>query len=141
MKKIFIFTILVVLVFSISITATAQSSYEIPSWVKGIAGFWAEDKISDDEFGEGLSFLIDSNIIKVPKIQELENRIVELEHENTELQKIVPSQNCDDSYLDVCIPPYPPDLDCGEIFFANFRVVGNDPHGFDGDKDGIGCES
>jgi hypothetical protein len=22
----------------------------------------------------------------------------------------------------------------------NFRVVGNDPHGFDGDDDGIGCE-
>jgi len=49
--------------------------------------------------------------------------------------------SCDPSYPDVCIPPYPPDLDCGEIGYSNFRVVGNDPHGFDGDKDGIGCES
>lgn len=48
---------------------------------------------------------------------------------------------CDPSYPDVCIPPYPPDLDCGEIPYKNFRVVGSDPHGFDGDKDGIGCES
>jgi len=54
----------------------------------------------------------------------------------------VPSENsCDPSYPDVCIPVYPPDLDCGEIQFANFKVLSPDPHGFDGDKDGIGCES
>ncbi len=49
--------------------------------------------------------------------------------------------SCDPSYPDVCIPPYPPDLDCGEISHKNFRVVGSDPHRFDGDGDGIGCES
>jgi micrococcal nuclease len=48
---------------------------------------------------------------------------------------------CDPSYPDVCIPPAPPDLDCGEITHRRFRVTGNDPHRFDGDKDGIGCES
>jgi len=49
--------------------------------------------------------------------------------------------SCDESYPDVCIPPYPPDLDCGEIGYSNFKVVGDDPHGFDRDNDGIGCES
>jgi len=49
--------------------------------------------------------------------------------------------SCDESYPDVCIAPYPPDLDCGEIGYSNFRVVGDDPHGFDRDNDGIGCES
>jgi len=49
--------------------------------------------------------------------------------------------NCDSSYPDVCIPVYPPDLDCGEIGYSNFKVTGSDPHRFDGDKDGIGCES
>jgi len=52
-----------------------------------------------------------------------------------------PSGNCDPSYPDVCIPPYPPDLDCGDIPFRRFQVIGADPHRFDGDKDGIGCES
>ncbi len=52
-----------------------------------------------------------------------------------------PAQNCDASYPDVCIAPYPPDLDCGQIPFKRFRVVGPDPHGFDRDHDGIGCES
>lgn len=48
--------------------------------------------------------------------------------------------NCHPSYPDVCIPPPPPDLDCGDIPYRNFRVVGSDPHRFDGDHDGIGCE-
>jgi endonuclease YncB( thermonuclease family) len=48
--------------------------------------------------------------------------------------------NCDPSYPDVCIPTYPPDLDCGDVDFTYFRVEGSDPHGFDGDKDGVGCE-
>jgi len=48
--------------------------------------------------------------------------------------------SCDPSYPDVCIPPAPPDLDCPEISYKNFRVVGIDPHGFDADNDGIGCE-
>jgi len=51
----------------------------------------------------------------------------------------VPS--CDPSYPDVCIPSPPPDLDCGDIPHQNFTVLPPDPHGFDGDEDGIGCES
>ncbi len=53
--------------------------------------------------------------------------------------------NCAPSYPDVCIPPPPPDLDCKDIPYRNFRVIYNvpdpDPHHFDGDHDGIGCES
>ncbi|WP_231104690.1 excalibur calcium-binding domain-containing protein [Haloechinothrix halophila] len=37
--------------------------------------------------------------------------------------------------------PYPPDKDCGEISERNFRVQEGDPHRFDADGDGIGCES
>lgn len=56
---------------------------------------------------------------------------------------ITPTQttNCDPSYPTVCIPPPPPDLDCGEIEFRNFTVLPPDPHGFDTDNDGIGCET
>ncbi len=52
------------------------------------------------------------------------------------------SGGCDPSYPTVCIPPAPPDLDCGEITFRRFVVRPPDPHGLDGrDNDGIGCES
>jgi hypothetical protein len=49
--------------------------------------------------------------------------------------------NCDPSYPDVCIPPPPPDLDCSDIPYRNFRVLPPDPHHFDVDGDGIGCET
>jgi hypothetical protein len=49
--------------------------------------------------------------------------------------------NCDPAYPDVCIPPPPPDLDCGEIPYRDFRVLPPDPHRFDRDKDGVGCET
>ncbi|MCZ6504686.1 MAG: hypothetical protein O6834_01720, partial [Actinobacteria bacterium] len=49
--------------------------------------------------------------------------------------------NCDPSYPTVCIPRYPPDLNCGDISHRRFTVLAPDPHGFDGDNDGVGCES
>lgn len=52
-----------------------------------------------------------------------------------------PSRNCSSSYPGVCIPPAPPNLDCGDISFRRFAVRGADPHGFDNDGDGVGCES
>ncbi len=47
---------------------------------------------------------------------------------------------CDPSYPDVCIPSPPPDLNCTDIEYRNFRVILDDPHRFDIDFDGIGCE-
>jgi micrococcal nuclease len=49
--------------------------------------------------------------------------------------------NCEPSYPDVCIPPAPPDLDCPDISYRRFKVLAPDPHHFDSDGDGIGCES
>jgi micrococcal nuclease len=50
-------------------------------------------------------------------------------------------EECDPSYPTVCIPSPPPDLDCADVPFTNFEVLPPDPHGFDGDGDGIGCET
>jgi hypothetical protein len=52
-----------------------------------------------------------------------------------------PKGNCDPSYPTVCIPPPPPDLNCADVPYTNFKVLPPDPHHFDGDKDGIGCET
>jgi hypothetical protein len=53
-----------------------------------------------------------------------------------------PARACDPAYPDFCIPPPPPDLDCADIPRHDFTVrQPDDPHRFDRDKDGIGCES
>lgn len=50
------------------------------------------------------------------------------------------SGQCDPSYPGVCIPPSPPDLDCADITYRRFKVLEPDPHRFDVDDNGIGCE-
>ncbi len=48
--------------------------------------------------------------------------------------------NCDPNYQGACVPPYPPDVDCADIG-TSVQIVGNDPHGVDGNEnDGLGCE-
>lgn len=52
-----------------------------------------------------------------------------------------PASGCDAAYPGVCIPPPPPDLDCAQVRDRRFAVLAPDPHGFDSDHDGVGCET
>lgn len=49
---------------------------------------------------------------------------------------------CERSYPDACIPLQAEvgDLDCGDIDQRKFQVLPPDPHSFDSDDDGVGCE-
>ena len=47
---------------------------------------------------------------------------------------------CHPAYPGVCIPPPPPDLDCRDVTHRRFQVRPPDPHRFDGDGNGVGCE-
>jgi hypothetical protein len=51
--------------------------------------------------------------------------------------------DCDPSYPDLCIPPGSADLNCDYVYglgLSSITVYPPDPHGFDGNGDGIGCE-
>jgi endonuclease YncB( thermonuclease family) len=54
--------------------------------------------------------------------------------------------NCDPHYPTVCMPPSPPDLDCADLSFRGFQVLHDptpktpDPHSFDNNFDGVGCQ-
>lgn len=49
--------------------------------------------------------------------------------------------DCDAAYPDVCIMSPPPYLNCEDIPYDNFVVLPPDPHDFDWNENGIGCES
>ncbi|MFN2556595.1 MAG: hypothetical protein ABR592_06930 [Nitriliruptorales bacterium] len=49
-------------------------------------------------------------------------------------------RDCDPAYPGPCLPPPPPDLDCVDIIQRVFVVSSPDPHNFDQDGDGLGCE-
>jgi len=38
----------------------------IPSWIKNTAGFWADNKISDNEFIQALQYLVKEGILVIP---------------------------------------------------------------------------
>lgn len=90
LKKIGIGFGIVIGLLLVPITVSAQTT-EIPAWVKGVANFWAEGNISDSEFGESISFLIEQGIIVVDMPYQangsgLEEKISSLESENAQLR-------------------------------------------------------
>lgn len=57
----------------------------------------------------------------------------------------VDGAGCDPHYPTVCIPPYPPKVDCADLSFRAFKTVHTptsatpDPQSLDNDFDGVGC--
>lgn len=45
--------------------ADDSNSTFIPNWVKGVAGWWAEGKISDSDFQQAIQFLVNVGVIHV----------------------------------------------------------------------------
>ena len=81
-----------------------------------------------------------SNIGPVPQEPDGTSELGSVPQERDDSSELA-SSGCDPSYPDSCIPSPPPDLDCPDVSQKRFSVVGSDPHGFDRDADGIGCES
>ena len=78
-----------------------SSEYVIPTWVKGIAGFWVEDRITDQDFGDGLAFLITERIIEVPLLESLQDQVTDLENQVELLEN--QNQELEDENIDLKI--------------------------------------
>jgi micrococcal nuclease len=94
----------------------SKSEFASESWAQE-NGCADANNVSTDGYNE--------NVMPIPQIPELSGN----------------EGGCDLSYPDFCIATPPPDLDCKHVApNKNFTVLPPDPHRFDGDKDGIGCE-
>ena len=58
-------------IFTISLLSvsviSAQSSSQIPSWIKTAVTFWANDQISDQEFINVIQYFVENEVIQVPQ--------------------------------------------------------------------------
>ena len=57
--------------------SSAQEDTQIPSWIKNVAGWWANGDVSDNEFLTAIQYLINNNIIfliYMPCNQNIENQ-------------------------------------------------------------------
>ena len=46
----------------------SAQEYSIPSWIKNNAKWWHDKEISDSEFVQGIQFLLNDEVIKIPQI-------------------------------------------------------------------------
>ena len=83
------------IIFSLFLVVSVSTVYSqtdaIPIWIKGVAGFWAEGKITDSEFIEALEFLADNGIITVDG--DLHERYDNLREKHIDLKKQANSGN------------------------------------------------
>jgi hypothetical protein len=88
----------------IPLSISAQSSIDIPSWVKTNAVWWGDGQISDSEFLSALQYLINNGLLKVENSKtddtetvnkimnlEIENRLLKIENEK--LQTTIDNMN------------------------------------------------
>lgn len=69
MQKIAITCATLVLCISIISQSSAQD-YAIPSWIKNNAKSWSEGQIGDSDFVKGIQYLIENNIMQIPKTKQ-----------------------------------------------------------------------
>ena len=60
---------------------------QIPNWIKLTVEFWVDGITSEQEFISAMEYLIDNEVIVIPKIVELEQEIMRLEQELENIQK------------------------------------------------------
>ena len=45
--------------------SSAQEGTQVPSWIKNVAGWWANGEISENQFLDAIGYLINNNIISI----------------------------------------------------------------------------
>ena len=70
-------SILILTGWSLTENAFAQQN-SIPSWIKSIAGWWANNQIDDETFVQGIKYLINEGIINIPQTESGESSSTEI---------------------------------------------------------------
>jgi len=76
----FVFAFFLVGVLTIP-TSLAQDA--VPSWIKNNAGWWADDKIDDFTFAQGIGFLIKNKIIQIHDLPTTPDGEIAIEYDIT----------------------------------------------------------
>ena len=70
MKRKDISVLFVIYLFSLLIIASQQTvaeEFKIPSWIKNNAKWWSQGTMSDNDFVQGIQYLIKEKIVKIPE--------------------------------------------------------------------------
>ena len=75
--------LIVLVVFSASISFGEEEQFSIPNWIKETAGFWSQNEISDQDFLNSVAYLINNDLLYVEKLENIktENEILKTENQ------------------------------------------------------------
>ena len=121
--KLFAGALAFVLVAGITSYVYAQELF-LPEWIKTIAGFWASNQISDDEFVGALQYLVKEGILVIPSDQSQIDLYPEKTNFDSQEDFLNPTSNC--SGTAGCIPGYVTeniDGDTIKIYGKSIRLV------------------
>jgi len=131
MKILSIFLLIIIFFLTIIPSSILYSLAEnqIPDWVRFNAKWWAEGKISDDDYIAGLEFLINENIIKIKNLES----ILKTQKTNVVGSCINCSDYNGDGYIDIAIGS--PGATIGEYASAGtVNVIYGSSNGLDPEK-------
>jgi hypothetical protein len=75
----------------VSNEVNGQSKVSVPTWIQNVAGFWSNGDVSDDEFVNAMTFLVEEGIMDLPNVvstAEAQTITSSLEDMNQRLEKI-----------------------------------------------------
>ena len=107
---------------SVSNEANGQSTVTVPSWIQQVAGFWSSGDVSDGEFVNAMTFLVEEGIMDLPNVlspaeaqtitsslEEMDQRLEKVESQQTTTGTIAPTPD---------IPEEPPEDSTYPYVFA-----------------------
>lgn len=92
----------------VSNAASAQSTVTVPSWIQNVAGFWSSGDVSDDEFVNAMTFLVEEGVMDLPNVlspAEAQTITSSLEEMDQRLEKIETEKSTGEV---TAAPPTPP---------------------------------
>lgn len=101
---------LLVSTISVSNIANAQSTVNVPSWIQNVAGFWSSGDVSDDEFVNAMTFLVEEGIMDLPNVvspAEAQTITSSLEEMDQRLEKIETQTSTGEVTTTPSTPPTP----------------------------------
>jgi len=79
--------VIAVAILSITVVSILAEEELIPSWIRNIAGFWADRQISDKEFLSALQYLVEQGILVIPPTEDSAKIVKEVTKEPTESEE------------------------------------------------------
>lgn len=71
----------------------------IPSWVKNVAGFWANDDVSEKEFMGAIEYLIDTGVVNVPEIANLKMEKIKMLQDKAQDKRTISELTRENAFL------------------------------------------